>query len=97
MTRFIARNISRKLGVRKPDFKSVPELIDEIQSLDSATYDIMDKFLKTYHEWFNFHKRIDQQGNQGNLSSAETEELTNLIQQRDSIREELLERINNLP
>lgn len=97
MTRFIARNIARKLNVSDPDFKSVPELIDEIKILDSTIYDIMDKYLKTYHEWYKFHKRIDEQGNHGNLSTAESKELTELIQKRDSTRNELLNKINSLP
>ncbi len=97
MTRFIARNISRKLKVSDPDFKSIPELINEIQTLDSVTFMIMDNFLKTYHEWYNFHKRIDKEEKQGNLSSAETEELAELIQGRDITRKELMDRINSLP
>lgn len=97
MTRIIARNISRKLKIEDPDFKSAPELIEAIKRLDSETYGLMDVFLNAYHEWYNFHKKVDQEGKAGNLSGTETEELANLIKTKDSARKNLMDKIDSMP
>ena len=96
MTHFIARNISKNLKVEEYDFKSTPELIEDIKRLDPETFKTLEAFLTAYREWFNFHKKIDQEGKSGNLSITVQQELIRLIQDRDKSRAELFKRVNDL-
>ena len=97
LSHFIARNIATKLKVSDPDYKSTPELIEDIQRIDPKTYEIFEVFLTAYYEWSNFHKRIEKKGKAGKLSHSEMKELTELIEARDTTRSALIQKVNELP
>ena len=97
ISRFAARNVAQKLGVKEADFKSSPELVEEVRQKDIAAHEKLLAFLESYSKWFEFHKRIEAAGKAGQLSEKETEELLSLIKQRDRTRSELVDYIAGLP
>jgi len=97
ISRFAARNVAQKLGVKEADFMSSPELVEEVHHKDIVAHKKLLAFLESYSKWFEFHKRMEAAGKTGSLSNKETEELLSLMKQRDHTRSELVEYIANLP
>ena len=85
----IIKNIAEKLTL-DCDFKVAEELLEEIKNKDMNISNLLNTFLETYQEWYDFHLKIEKEDKQGNLSSEEYNTLMDLISKRDKTRESLL-------
>jgi hypothetical protein len=73
---FAIRQTAEKVGISDIDWKAPKELLEEIQSVDEETYNLLDKFIKAYYACFKnwTHKNITRR------NEARTALLTRLDQ-----------------
>jgi len=81
---------AQKAAISEAHLKSVPELLEEVEWVDSRGFRILKEFLEAWEAWFQFHVRIERDGKQGALSSDQETELRATTQERDSKRRSLM-------
>ena len=87
------RNVSRELKIKDWQWQHHSELLEKITESSKSAREKLDSFFSEYKKWHDFHVKINEQGNFGNLSQKEDQELQELITKRDSSRENLLSSI----
>jgi hypothetical protein len=93
LLQFAVRHTGTKLGISNVDWKSIPELLDEIQAIDLETNNLLRAFLNTYIDWFHFHQQIDRLGKSGHLDNTEQAELVELVTKRNATRDAVIARL----
>ena len=89
------KNIAESLKIVY-EFKIAEEFLEEIKSKDINISELLNTFLTTYQEWYDFHLRIEKEDKQGNLSTEKYNKLMDLISRRDKTRQLLLNARDNL-
>lgn len=84
---FAALSAANKLGVESAEFKSLSQLVTDIRTKHHSLAAALDSYMYAYHEWFDFHVKLDDQGKQGHLDTEEEQELFRLIDQRQQTRD----------
>lgn len=69
-----------------PDFLLTADVLDSIRGSYPELAAGLTEFLTAFRDWFDFHRKIEQAGRQGNMTSAEVGELTRLVQRKDAAR-----------
>jgi hypothetical protein len=80
-----AGRASRAVGINASHNVGAQDVIDTIRSSDKALAEALDRFVRAYARWFEFHTRRDADGQQ-TMTGAEQIELMQHIQSRDETR-----------
>jgi hypothetical protein len=85
----IVRLSASKLSVEDYQWLEPSELLEQIKAQRTDVYSKLEAFFSAYKKWHAFHVNVENEGKAGNLSAEETNELHQLIKNRDSLRKEL--------
>ena len=85
--------------LRVPEFGIIEhdELLSRIAARDAEVHRLLSDFLISYRPWFEFHKNIDAEGRQGQLTPAEIQHLMRLSDRKDATRRLIVERLKSIP
>lgn len=83
---------ARDIKIQDFEFKSRVELLTEIKSTDPNAMNLLEEFITTYREWYNYN--YDEYGN-GKANLPDQEKVVNLINRRDNTRQKLLDYIRS--
>jgi hypothetical protein len=92
----IHQNVARRLGVVDFEWKSTKELADEIQRLNSQVASKVNEFIEAYENWFNVNEQIVATRSAANLPDDLKNRLMNAINNRDSIRKALIDKLEKI-
>jgi hypothetical protein len=92
--RLASRNVAKKLGVEGVDFKSIDELMQDIESRDKETHELLKDFFDAYKNWVNFDSKIEKQGKREYLTETEKEELKQLTEKLNRTRTKLIQKVS---
>lgn len=87
------RNVGNRLGIPNADFLAVDELRDAIKEKAPKISTLLEAFINTYWEWFDFHRRVETQGKAGNLDGDDHSQLADLVGRRNGARETIPVRV----
>lgn len=96
LIRFAICKTASTLGISEVEWKSSDELLPQIETEDSQTYKLLTSFINAYSAWFSFHKEIERLGKTGNLSLNEQQTLTKNVQNRNSTRQAILNKLKEI-
>lgn len=85
------REAARRLSISDWEWKSVPELYDELRDSNPKVYKAVRDFFKAYDAWYKIHESIEIAGSAGKLSEDEEKELNAAIEARDKTRHKLIQ------
>ena len=84
-------NVADKLGIKNASALSDESLGEAIRLNDQTAFNLMQSFVKAYHEWWT---KSNECGQLDSPSVDKTAELLALIDRRDEIRRSLLSYLN---
>jgi hypothetical protein len=87
---------ARKLRIPEVEFKSIAELLTEIERADKTTHGVLVAFLTAWREWFSFHLKIAQEDRELLLSDSERNELQARVIGKENTRSALVSRLQGL-
>lgn len=90
------RRTAERLGVKDTDFYAADELRGLVKEENDEVSECLEAFIKSYQEWFDFHRRNATKGKQVKLSSDESGQLAELVRQRNPSRQKLLATLSPL-
>ena len=79
-----------RVGVENAEFYSVDEIRELVKQKHAQVSEPLESFVNSYWQWFDFHRRIEAQGKEGNLDQDEHGQLAELVKQRNQTRQQLL-------
>lgn len=68
------------------DFVLAGDVLDSVRGTHPELAAGLSDFLKAYRSWYEFHRKIEAEGREGNLTPTEVGELTRLVQRKDAAR-----------
>ena len=90
------RNIATKMGIDAVDFKTVNELLVEIQYADPQTRGILTDFMDSHLDWQHFHEKVRAAGQEGQLTDEQQADLALRVGRRNAAREAIVARAAEL-
>ncbi|MGO8752244.1 MAG: hypothetical protein ACLQNE_40410 [Thermoguttaceae bacterium] len=89
LNRDSVRRVAQVLEIDRPGATS-DELRELIRQRDAEAYQVLTGFLEAWNAWYEFHRRIDQNGPRSRLTSEQHTELANLVAARNDTRAALI-------
>ncbi len=93
--RDVIKITATKLGMGNVEWKSNSELLEAIEDKDAALSKDLVGFLNAWDKWYQYHRNNEKMG-KFDLDSKDKEILVDLMGDRDSAREKILDRIHSL-
>lgn len=84
------REVAAQCGVAHGEFRSVGELVGEIQQANPEIRGDLTEFMTAHLVWFRFHEDLHRRGKLDNMSREETTRLVQLVDERNAVRKTLL-------
>lgn len=81
---------SPNVGVPNPEFKSISEIMSEIECREPQLLSLLNAFFAAYQIWHDLHVELEISGIAGSLSSEQNADLQAAIEARDTTRDKLL-------
>lgn len=87
----VVQLVGQKIGIGDSMWKSSAEVLEQIEKSNKNLLDQLKLFFQAYETWWQYDKKLEDEGKMGKLTTEEFNERESLVSQRDSTRNALIE------
>lgn len=87
----VVQLVGQRIGIEDASWKSSAEMLELIEKTDKSLLEKLKLFFEAYEAWWEYDKKLEDEGRMGRLAESELKERESLVSQRDSTRKSFIE------
>lgn len=86
----VVQLVRQRIGIEDASWKSSAEVLELIEKTDKSLLEKLKLFFEAYEAWWEYDKKLEDEGKMGRLTETESKERESLVSQRDSSRKSFI-------
>lgn len=87
----VVQIVGQRVGIADASWKSSAEVLEIIEKSNKDLLNQLKLFFEAYEAWWEFDKKLENEGKMGKLTETEFKEREDLVSKRDSTRKCFIE------